>query len=223
MIEPDVRKEGFTVEKREYFRKLVRLFEADQADVGMAGAQGQAFAADSGSGADGTALDQPAQKQAVMQNAAAAQAQPQMQPQGLGDANYLSAMPQMQAPDTQSVSEPKKKAKLFDLFRELLNYSSVFVESLTSIDMNLLDMAQIDRVKKNTDQVDDVINKVRSYVVDTFPTDKYEKALYVYILLRTELMTIVAQLRDSLGLNESPEDEKRQKDGLAEPQSSQKP
>jgi hypothetical protein len=41
--------------------------------------------------------------------------------------------------------------------------------------------------------------------VDTFPTERYEKALYVYILLRTELISIIKLLRESLGLNVDPE------------------
>ncbi len=198
--------------RKEYFRRLVNLFEADRADVGNPGAQAQSFAADSGQGVGGNAGDQTAQQfqsQPGAPQQAGSGAEPGSQ---LGDADYLSAggqgvpaMPQSGEPI--EVSEAKKKAKLFELLKDLLNYGNVFVESLTSIDMNLLDMDQIDKVKKNTDQVDDVIGKIRTYVVDTFPTERYEKALYVYILLRTELLTIVKLLRETLGLNAQPENE----------------
>jgi cystathionine beta-lyase/cystathionine gamma-synthase len=202
------------MEKKEYFRRLVKLFEADRFDAGEPGAQAQAFAADSGAGVAGNAADQPEQQPIPPGEGDpnSSGAEPDL---ALGDANYLSAgeasgnvLPPIG--DIVEVSEPKKKAKLFDLLRDLLNYSNVFIESLTNIDMNLLDMEQIEKVRKNTDQVDDVIQKVRTYVTETFPTDKYEKALYVYILLRTELMTIINLLRESLGLNAEPETENGQ-------------
>jgi hypothetical protein len=200
------------MEKKEYFRKLVALFEANRFDAMDPGAQAQAFAADSGQGVAGTAQDQLAQEQQPAPGPADPGSSGAMPGPALGDAGYLDSG--AQAPglppigDSMEVSEPRKKAKLFDLFRELLNYSNVFVESLTNIDMNLLDMEQIDKIRKNTDQVDDVVGKIRSYVVETFPTERYEKALYVYILLRTELLTIVKLLRETLGLNEQPESEK---------------
>jgi hypothetical protein len=201
------------MEKREYFRKLVALFEAESLDAGEPGAQAQAFAADSGQGVAATPQDQLAQEQQPAPGPADPGSSGQQPGPALGDADYLAAsganvpgLPPIG--DAGEVPEPKKKAKLFELFRDLLNYSNVFVESLTNIDMNLLDMEQIEKIKKNTDQVDDVVGKIRSYVVDTFPTEKYEKALYVYLLLRTELLTIVKLLRETLGLNAQPESEK---------------
>jgi hypothetical protein len=198
------------MDKRKYFKNLVKLFEASRTDIGEPGAQGQAFVADSGADVAGTAADQPEQVTKVQPGVAGIGATEEAPGQALGDADYLSAVgagvPGLPANgDSKEVPEPKKKAKLFELFRDLLNYSNVFVESLTNIDMNLLDMDQIDKIKRNTDHVDDVIGKVRSYVIDTFPTERYEKALYVYILLRTELVTIIRLLRESLGLSHDPE------------------
>jgi hypothetical protein len=198
------------MEKKEYFRKLVALFEADSLDAGDPGNQAQAFVADSGSDVGGNANDRIAPEPQPAPGKADPGSSGAEPVPALGDADYLSAsgnsVPGLPPTgDIINVPEPKKKAKLFGLFRELLNYSNVFVESLTSIDMNLLDMDKIDKVRKNTDQVDDVIGKIRSYVVDTFPTERYEKALYVYILLRTELLTIIKLLRETLGLNAEPE------------------
>lgn len=202
------------MEKKEYFRKLVKLFEASRTDVGEPGAQGQAFAADSGADVAGTAADQPEQTSSEQPGVAGIGATEEAPGQALGDADYLSAgaggLPLPQIADSKEVPEPIKKAKLFELFRDLLNYSNVFVESLTNIDMNLLDMDKIDKVKRNTDQIDDVIGKIRAYLTDTFPTERYEKALYVYILLRTELVTIIKLLRESLGLNHDPEAKKQE-------------
>jgi hypothetical protein len=211
------------VDKKEYFRKLVALFEADGLDAGEPGAQAQAFAADSGQGVAGTSADQIAQAQQAAPGALGPGSSGAMSSDpALGDADYLSAvgtgvpgLPPIG--DSIEVPDHRKKSKLFDLFRDLLNYSNVFVESLTNIDMNLLDMDQIDRVKKNTDQVDDVIGKIRSYIVETLPTERYEKALYVYILLRTELLTIIKLLRETLGLNVQPEAEKKNENGSGEP------
>lgn len=188
------------MERKEYFKKLVALFEEVSEEEVVPASQDQ-YNIDAGANVDGNTTDQ-AGKQAASDSESDVEAN-----SDLGDANYLSTAGEVKTNlppigDSIEVPEPKKMAKLFDLFKDLLSYSEIFYESLTNnIDMNLLSGEKVNKLKKNIDQVTDVVDKIRIYITDTFPTEKYEKALYVYILLRTELMTIIKLLRESLGLN----------------------
>jgi hypothetical protein len=190
------------MDKKKYFKSLVTLFEAPSVEeVEMASTDPNN--PDYGANVDGTA-DQalPQASSGSSPNTSDTSAK-----SDLGDADYLSTGGedgQSNLPpigDSIEVSEPKKMAKLFDLFKDLLNYSTVFFESLTTIDMSLLDADKVAKLRNNIDQVNNVNIKLREYITETFPTEKYEKALYVYILLRTELMTIIKLLRESLELN----------------------
>jgi hypothetical protein len=193
--------------RKEYFKELVKLFE-EVSDEEVAPASQDQNNVDSGKNVDGNAADQTGKPAASGESDAANS--------DLGDADYLSTDGEEQKilppiGDTAGVPEPKKMAKLFGLFKDLLSYSEIFHESLTNIDMNLLSGEKVESIKKNIDRIDDVIDKVRTYIIDTFPTDKYEKALYIYILLRTELMTIIKLLRESLELNVVSDEQKDQK------------
>jgi len=198
--------------EKEYFKKLVSLFEAksdEEEDLPEMASEDQ-YNVDSGEDAMGNASDQ-------MQTQANDEQGDLGEEPELGDADYLSSdgernsnLPPMNDP----VAESKKMGKLFDLFKDLLNYSNVFKDSLTTIDMNLLDGEKIGRLRSNIEHVEKIIEKLRKYIIDTLPTEKYEKALYVYILLRTELLTVIKLLRESLELNtaviDDAEDPKKQ-------------
>jgi hypothetical protein len=185
--------------EKEYFKKLVSLFEAksDEEEDLPEMASEDRYNVDSGEDAMGNASDQ-------MQTQTNDEQGDLGEEPELGDADYLSSdgernsnLPPMNDP----VAESKKMGKLFDLFKDLLNYSNVFKDSLTTIDMNLLDGEKIGRLRNNIEHVEKIIEKLRKYIIDTLPTEKYEKALYVYILLRTELLTVIKLLRESLELN----------------------
>jgi len=198
--------------EKEYFKKLVSLFEAksdEEEDLPEMASKDQ-YNVDSGEDAMGNASDQ-------MQTQTNDEQGDLGEEPELGDADYLSSdgernsnLPPMNDP----VAESKKMGKLFDLFKDLLNYSNVFKDSLTTIDMNLLDGEKIGRLRNNIEHVEKIIEKLRKYIIDTLPTEKYEKALYVYILLRTELLTVIKLLRESLELNtaviDDAEDPKKQ-------------
>jgi hypothetical protein len=198
--------------EKEYFKKLVSLFEAksdEEEDLPEMASEDQ-YNVDSGEDAMGNASDQ-------MQTQTNDEQGDLGEEPELGDADYLSSdgernsnLPPMNDP----VAESKKMGKLFDLFKDLLNYSNVFKDSLTTIDMNLLDGEKIGRLRNNIEHVEKIIEKLRKYIIDTLPTEKYEKALYVYILLRTELLTVIKLLRESLELNtaviDDAEDPKKQ-------------
>jgi hypothetical protein len=189
------------VRKNDYFKGLVSLFE-DISTQNVAPASEDNFNPDAGANVEDDVQDveiSPETTGDEQPNEDAINSE-------LGDADYLSAEGGFQpnlppAVDSIEVSESKKMAKLFDLFKDLLNYSSVFHETLTTINIDILDAEKINKLRKNINHVDQIIEKLKDYIIKNFPTEKYEKALYVYILLRTELMTVIKLLRESLDLN----------------------
>lgn len=127
----------------------------------------------------------------------------------LDDASYLDDLnlsPVESIPDT---SEQKRKEKMFELFKELMNYSEVFYEDLEKIDSNLLDKEKIDDLRENKNRIKTISEKLRKYIEDDFLKEKYERSLYIYILLRTELITIVKLLRHSFELNKVDKTDKK--------------
>jgi hypothetical protein len=197
--------------EKEYFKNLVSLFEAEEELPEQA--SDDRFNVDSGEDEFGNSSDQ-------MQTQLTGETESDLgEEPDLGDADYLSSdggnnLPPMNDP----VAESKKMSKLFELYKDLLNYSSVFKENIVTIDMSLLDGEKIGRLRSNIEHIEKIIEKVRSYIIDTLPTEKYEKALYVYILLRTELLTVVKLLRESLGLNSMSSDPESEKDKKQEKQ-----
>jgi len=106
------------------------------------------------------------------------------------------------------VSDNMRMVKLCDLFYDLRNYEKKFTDSLRSIDLNLLDEDKIKIFWEYMKRVNKQTEKLEDYLKLRIGSDKYEKALYIYILLRTEFLTVVQKLRDLLGLNDPEEDKK---------------
>jgi len=103
--------------------------------------------------------------------------------------------------DEIEVSEQKKMLKLLELYRELINYSTVFHDSLDIIDTNLLDSDKNQELRDLKRKLLDLSEKLKDFVIDRFADETYEKALYIFILLRTELLTVIQMLRHLLDLN----------------------
>ena len=105
--------------------------------------------------------------------------------------------------DAIETNEQRKILKLFELYRELINYTVVFEESLDVIDMNLLDSAKSRELKEYRTRLDALIEKLKSDFKLNYIEEQYEKSLYVYVLMRTELLTIIKLLREMLVLNKN--------------------
>jgi hypothetical protein len=185
--------------EKEYFKRLVLLFEADSVEDSEAPAMASKDKnnLDAGKDVEGNATDQ-------MKTQTTSEAESSLSDEpDLEDADYLSSDGETSSlpPVNDPMADSKKLSKLFELYKDLLNYSSVFKENLVTIDMDLLDGEKIGKLRNNIEHVEKIIEKIRKYMVNNFPTEKYEKALYIYILLRTELLTVVKLLRESLGLN----------------------
>ena len=191
------------MDKKIYYQNLVELFESTKVNLAEAPQFPQSTQTETQ-----TIRQIPNQVDPNAQQAPtpAAPAQPAYADPGLSDANYLQD-PMMMEPefapieDEIEVSEQKKMLKLLELYRELINYSTVFHDSLDIIDTNLLDSDKNQELRDLKRKLLDLSEKLKDFVIDRFADETYEKALYIFILLRTELLTVIQMLRHLLDLN----------------------
>jgi hypothetical protein len=101
----------------------------------------------------------------------------------------------------ENVMKSQKLLKLHELYSDLLNYCTVFLDSLGNINTNLLELETFKLVRKYTQSVKELADKINNYMINIFSEEEYEKLLYVYVLFRTELVTCVKGIRDILRLN----------------------
>lgn len=172
------------MDKKEYFKKVVSLYEA-QADP-------QENIANTAEDLE----DSEVVKDPLPGNVDEI---PEENPMGdINDGNYIyndGEQVEIVTPENQ------KKERLFELYRKLLNYTTLFNDSLDNIDFSLLDDELNKTFINYTKKLDEIIDKIKTYMLDTFKKESYEKSLYVYILMRTELLMVIKLLRDLLGLN----------------------
>ena len=128
------------MDKKEYFRQLVNLYEA--AAVGMAGTPEvvpQQNIADSGMDVNPQVQGDPSMQQAdpnMMQD-----------PSAMGMDPMMGAEPAA-TPNGSFEVQKRKAFKLFELFKDLLNYGTNFIDALNFIDIDLLDLDRFTLVKK---------------------------------------------------------------------------
>lgn len=199
---------GVYVDKRNYYANIVDLFESTKENLSEVSPFNQ------------TEKEPIRQVPNQIDPPQAAPVAPPVGP-GLSDADYLQD-PMMMEPELSpveqemEVSEQKKKLKLLELYRELITYSTVFHDSLDVIDTNLLDSDKNQDLRELKTKLLKLSEKLKDFVVDRFADETYEKALYLFILLRTELLTIIKMLRHLLGVNknETKKELKARKKGL---------
>lgn len=133
--------------------------------------------------------------------------------QDLEDADYLDTLEMSPEEETIEVPEKQKLKKLFDLFSDLLHYGESLFDSLdNSIDQNLLDDSQVADINSLKNIVLRFNEKIKDYLNNVFLTEEYDRVLYTYILLRTELVAVIKSLNIKLGLNKKIDDEDINKD-----------
>jgi len=174
------------MDKKEYFKNLLLLFEEN---IGMAGTEEvvpQENIADTGSDVNpGMNPDEQ-----IPNEGEAAEL-----PYGMTDELPASE---------ESVSDivnKQKLLKLYNLYEDLLNYCTIFLDSLGNIDTNLLDIEVFKLVRKYTISTKELADKINTYMTKIYSSDSYERLLYIYILFRTELTTCIKGIRDILRLN----------------------
>lgn len=177
------------MDKRKYFTDLISLYEA----VGMTGAEEvvpQEEIADSG---EDVGPENPNEAPVENDN------------ENLDNNLYMNQEDQPQEVDPSLVLKKEKFKKLFELFEDLLNYGTIFSENVKFIDISLLDSDTYKKMRKYSDDIDELVKKINNYLINIFNSETYEKVLYSYILFRTELLTAIKGLRTVLKLNKPDE------------------
>lgn len=116
------------------------------------------------------------------------------------DTNYLNTEQtnSSQLTGNTSLLELEKKKRLFDLFKKLLQYADTFYDSVDSIDVCMVEYEKLEKINKEKNAGRKTKEKIETYIVDGFNVNNYDKSLYIYILLRTELLTIIQNIRKLL-------------------------
>lgn len=192
----------------DYFSTLLSLYEAVSAEDAQ---RQQANIADTGSDVEDPNVDPNAQNaQDAAQQEWDQQEQPaeEQDPEGLDDASYISSTSEGAAPANPS-DNSRKLARLFDLMQSLKLYAETLMDTLDSVELGLLDDSAMHAVENYRIALSDLSIKIKDYLNDVFVGDSYEKALYAYVMFRTELLVVLKQLRRLLKLNEVDEDKKK--------------
>lgn len=125
----------------------------------------------------------------------------------LDDANYMQA----EAPQEPAADDGKyKKMKLFCLFRNMMNYTESLLKTIENVDLSTLDDESIIKVEKAKNILNSTLNKIKEYMIDIYSTHAYEQGIYIYVLLRSELLAGISIIRETLALNKD-NDEKTEK------------
>jgi hypothetical protein len=202
------KKAGEIMDRKEYFKKLISLFEAEDDNIADPKLDPVVD--------PGSDVQQDIEKTSdITDTKLDSELKPQDDALGgegdmlsdsdnlLSDEDELPFGDEPQAESPEQVSEKVKLQRLFDLYKELIEYERVFVDSLTNIDSNLLDADKNTKIVDYKNRLSKLEEKLKTYTVEVFHTEKYERALYNYVLMRTELLTIVKLLRDVLSLDDS--------------------
>lgn len=122
---------------------------------------------------------------------------------GMDDASYMGMEPP--EPTIDDITQQQQKVKLFDNFNELLNLAEYAKNSFTEkLTLDLLDQKKFDILAFSIKKFDGVIQKIKDYQLNSFLIREYEESLYVYMLLRSELLTTIAYIRKALHLKHVP-------------------
>lgn len=188
-----------------YFKNVIALYESakEKEAINEAGEMmgqppvDQSQIADQGS-------DLAPQGQAMPQDPSMMGGDPMMQ-----DPSMMGGMaPDMGAPqqDSSLVLDKQKFVKLYTLFENLLDYSISFIETVDTIDQNLIPLDRLMSVRSFKENIESLNEKINDYMINIFNTEDYEKALYSYIVFRTELVTNIKGFRNILDLNKPDEE-----------------
>lgn len=119
-----------------------------------------------------------------------------------GDADYMQDPPPEEGLASQ-VDETEKKKKLFNLMNELLVYNKYFLNNVNDLSIDMIDDENFYQIGRLKDRLTSVNVKLQKYLLDNFVNNEYNRSLYVYILLRTEVLTSVKLLRNLLKIDEN--------------------
>jgi hypothetical protein len=98
----------------------------------------------------------------------------------------------------------QKKLKVFALIDSLKDHADRIEEALNKTETDRFDDEDIDKANLSlaAKTLENIEDKVDDYKSGAFIDDSYERNLYVYTLLRTELIHAIKQIRAILKLDE---------------------
>lgn len=99
-----------------------------------------------------------------------------------------------------------KKLHLFNLAKKLYDYTVILEENLKHVDLGSIDINVVVKLSQLQDNLSRFDAKLRDFIAEVFNKETYEKALYIYLSLRYELLSMTTFLRGILKLEEIEED-----------------
>lgn len=117
------------------------------------------------------------------------------------DTSYMDPAEPVE-PTIDDITQQQQKEKLFDNFNELINLAEYARDSFkekTSLD--LLNKDQYEILIFGIEKFDGIIKKIKDYQLNSFLLREYKESLYVYMLLRSELLTVISYIRKALKLH----------------------
>lgn len=116
------------------------------------------------------------------------------------DAAYMNGEEQGQPeePSDVAIDETSRNRKLFSLYNELLTYGTYFLENISNVSLDMLEDEQVKKVLVDISDMKQTIQKIKDYILLQYAKYPYQRNLYVYVVLRTELMTEVKIIREVL-------------------------
>lgn len=112
-------------------------------------------------------------------------------------------IPQAGGPDLlismATISQDKKKVVLMEYFDKIFDYAQRMHQTANLYDLDLIKDDKLEIGYKNLLKAfEDFENKISAYLEDSFETDTYERALYIYLMLHSELTLLVKLYRKAL-------------------------
>lgn len=183
---------------KEYFKSLLSiLHESDAADAIDREMKETPTNLDAGDGLQDPELENYPETQEG--NDESATADENME--GLDDASYMQAPVD---PAIDDITKRQRNTKLFDNFSDLQKMVEYFVESLDSrVSLDLLDNKQTEIISFSKDRMKSLIEKIINYQQNSFLTRQYEENIYMFMLLRSEFLTIIKYIRKILKITQT--------------------
>lgn len=105
-----------------------------------------------------------------------------------------------------NISETQKELNLLDLFLTLKKDTEALQELFDKCDFSPIQEEYYKELTLIEDGIDETHRKLLAYIVDNYQYETYEKSLYIYLMLRQEVLFIAKKL------NELTEKVKKKKD-----------
>ena len=116
------------------------------------------------------------------------------------DADYMMNPEGQDAAPPPDPSDTRKAVHLFDNFDELRKMTENFKNKLDDIDYNLIDGHKTEYLKLVYKNTENLIEKIKEHMIYNYAQKQYEENLYIYMLLRAELLTNISLLRKKLNI-----------------------